>query len=184
MNQKFCFKCGKQIQTNAHFCPFCGAEQVVTESEQQTSFDLSVQPTKAFGKTVDSVPNRVNEYRKAMGFQGETKYVYGYFLSNVTAMVLGGLSFLNTKYFMLSMEKDGILLIGLGVTEKFSGKNAFVKYSEIKDFKSKKKLLEYQWTIDTDQGKLKASITKKRIGQPWQNENAKLMTDELQSRFG
>jgi len=187
MDKKFCIKCGKEIQVNAEFCPFCGTSQdsssVAATDEapkpQINEIDLTVQPTKAFGRTADSVPDRVNEYRAAIGFTDEAPYVYGYFQNTGAVALLGPLGVASQKYFILSMEKDGLLTLGMNMKEKFNGKNAFVKFSDIDNIKVSNHGLNYHLVIKTGQGKLKASVVKYRIGQPWQKENAKILADKL-----
>lgn len=31
-DKKFCFKCGKEVESDAEFCPYCGAKQTIEES--------------------------------------------------------------------------------------------------------------------------------------------------------
>lgn len=191
--KKFCIKCGKEIQNNADFCPFCGSSQGTideninttdtviadTQNNNNQKLNLAAQPTEAFGKTTDIIPERINQYRKQIGLSGEAPYVYCFFQNSAAFAAFGPLGVLSQKYFALCMEKDGLLTLGLNIKNKFSGKNAFIKFSDITDIKVKNHGFSYFIVINTSEGKLKATVNKMLAHQPWQRENGSILAEEL-----
>ncbi|MFT8994673.1 zinc ribbon domain-containing protein [Lentilactobacillus hilgardii] len=197
---KFCMNCGKKIDRLANFCQYCGHPQAVPNDAGSSEISNGVKGSnKATSDTIStgqdvsdsSISKRasdvnpasfgnclnldnMNAYRKQLGFTGTDNIcVYGYFFSTVATIALGALVGLASKYYIISFEHDGILLMGMGVTQHFNGKNSFVNFSDVSAIKFTSFGTNYHLTVESPKGEIKAKIVKMVLGHSWQAQNAK-----------
>lgn len=191
---KFCIHCGNQINYSDKFCPYCGHQQanIPDKESHKASSETFAQSkpassakklvnvdSKRFGNALDL--NNLNHYRNRLGFMGNDNLcVYGYFFSTAALMALGMLTVFTNKYYIISFEKDGVLVLGVGVTSHFSGQNSFINFSDISSIKLTSVGLNYHLTIDSPKGAIKAKISKVLLGRPWQARNAKKLAKKYQ----
>lgn len=195
---KFCANCGKKINKSANFCQYCGYQQTVSNEtnrnavneakvshknvSEQASIDQGsdrsitemaskIDPTR-FGNGLKL--DNINAYRNRLGFNSTDNIcVYGYFFRTAALIALGGLVGFASKYYIISFEHDGVLLLGLGITERFNGKNSFINFSDISSIKLSSFGSNYHLTVGSSKGEIKAKIVKMMLGRPWQAQNAK-----------
>lgn len=193
IDTKFCIQCGRKIPINAVFCPNCGAKQNSINQKENTNTEedsaetvledeINVNaeaPTESIGISRDSIPNAVNSYRHKMGFTDDVPFVSGYFQSMKIAAFSPLASALKTKTFILTMEKDGLLVMKIGLTNHFTGENTFIPYKHITSLSIKNHGMIYRLKLLAQEGKLVASISKVIIAHPWQKINAKKFYEDL-----
>lgn len=147
-----------------------------TGTHDQPKIQLTVQPPQPVAKVQDTSPERIMAYRHQIGFTGTAPHVYGYFQN---LPVSGPLSALSQAYFDLSLEKDGLLVLGLDLHSQFTGKNGFIPFAEMTRVQVKNHGLTYFLITETTSGKLKATVTKFIWRQPWQRTNTRIIVEHL-----
>nr|WP_154618953.1 hypothetical protein [Streptococcus uberis] len=94
-------------------------------------------------------------------------------------MLLGHLAALTSKFYNLSLEKDGLLFIQRGTysNKLLKDKSFFISHDAIQEVVLKKGPISYKMTIvDTENKKTHFLINKVLLGAPWQKESlAKLI---------
>lgn len=148
-------------------------EYISSQSVQQPNVVNSNQiDPKEFGNCLNL--NNLNAYRRQLGYtSADNICVYGYFFSTGAIVLLGPIGALTSKYYMISFEKDGILFLGIGMTQHFNGQNSFVNFSDISSIKFTNVGLNYHLDVKSPKGEIKAKVGKLILGHSWQGENGK-----------
>lgn len=147
---KHCMYCDTLMARDAVFCPKCGRKQskYTADSSQPTKQQSSVNLNATPPVEMSNMPNRdikskpIAEYKRKMGLDTDTSHcAYATLGSAVLRSIAGQELFGLVGSFagnatvgkmVLSVEKNGILLMGLTPTVlHFNGKNKFIKNSEI-----------------------------------------------------
>ncbi|UQS86098.1 zinc ribbon domain-containing protein (plasmid) [Nicoliella spurrieriana] len=144
MNNKKCPECGTQVNANDEFCPNCGFSfklvNAIGAGDQSTidgikyNLNAKVPEIIASGLNEDIKPTQVAAYKRSMGFANRTDnilFAQNYDKHKSLSLIW---DLLDAKSYILSFEHDGILFIGLGIAGQFTGKNAYLSDSEIKEF--------------------------------------------------
>lgn len=178
--QTNCTQCGRSVPADAKFCPVCGAAVTSTSTTKTTINVQAPIPAARPDQKDDLNPERIQAYREAIGLTTSAPFVYGYYQNLAIIGAIGPLGVLVAqKYFVLSREANGILLLGLTMTNHFNGKNLYLDRTAIEQLKIANHGLNYHLTIRTSDGRVKASIVKLMVGRPWQRTNAKLIAQDL-----
>ncbi|EHO50738.1 zinc ribbon domain-containing protein [Lentilactobacillus kisonensis] len=148
-------------------------ENIPPQSVQQPNVANSNQiDPKDFGNCLNL--DNLNAYRRQLGYpRTDNICVYGYFFSTGAIVLLGPIGALTSKYYMISFEKDGILFLGIGMTQHFNGQNSFVNFSDISSIKFTNVGMNYHLDVKSPKGEIKAKIGKLILGHSWQGENGK-----------
>lgn len=148
-----------------------------TGTHDQPKIQLTVQPPQPVAKVQDTSPERIMAYRHQIGFTGEAPYVYAYYQK------LTALTPLSQKYFLISLEANGLLILGLNIHVHFNGQNKFISFAEMTKVKVNNHGLTYFINIKTTSDKLKATVVKGFLHQSWQRTNAKLIAEQLPKKI-
>ncbi|GAB6684539.1 hypothetical protein [Streptococcus uberis] len=126
-------------------------------------------------------PDYINRVKAELGYDSDSLNIH---LRNNAAsfgriMLLGHLAALTSKFYNLSLEKDGLLFIQRSTysNKLLKDKSFFISHDAIQEVILKKGPISYKMTIiDSENKKTHFLINKVLLGAPWQKESlAKLI---------
>lgn len=189
----FCPKCGNKIEGNQNFCTNCGYEinsnieqsSSNNDSNNKMSFDINEPAPVGIkgGLNRDLKEPQILSYKQKMGLDtGIENVLIGQVANMGKMMVSTAWASLSVKFFVLSFEKQGIILLGVNMQGKFNGKNAFIDKDTISEIKHRSGLLKQVVTIISNGGKNKFYCPSMVLGSSFQSENIKNI-DKIFSQY-
>lgn len=96
----YCHNCGKQITDGSHFCPECGAEQVITDKKAEPDFGFTDPEQKEMNN------REVSEKTGLPQKENSKKKISGLSIVAVFVSMCGGLGFIGTILAIIDIVKN------------------------------------------------------------------------------
>ncbi|TPR12777.1 zinc-ribbon domain-containing protein [Apilactobacillus timberlakei] len=189
----FCPNCGETLENNQNFCTNCGYSingeknnSVDNNSvNNQNNFNINEPAPVGIkgGLNRDLKEPQILSYKQKMGLKTGIENVLIGQVANMGKMVVSAAwASLSVKFFVLSFEEQGIVLMGVNMQGKFNGKNAFITKDSISETKHRAGFLKQVVTIISNGGKNKFYCPSMVLGSSFQSHNVKNI-DEILNKY-